>query len=121
MPETNVASPSPGALLQAVDWMVALLSGQLATMVAVLAVALLGFRMFSGRVPARRFAQIVLGCFILFGAPTIARSIMGAAQRDAPTGPVTVYRADPAYAMPKTSVAPSANPFDPYANRPDMK
>jgi hypothetical protein len=46
----------------------------------VLAIASLGFAMLSGRLPVRRGLTSIFGCFILFGAPTIAHGIAGMAQ-----------------------------------------
>ena len=44
-------------------------------MLCVIAVALLGFMMLSGRMPLRRGLQVVLGCFMLLGASTIAAGL----------------------------------------------
>jgi hypothetical protein len=49
-------------------------------MLAVIAVASVGFLMLSGRVDWRRGAQTILGCFIVFGASSIAVGLMGVAQ-----------------------------------------
>ena len=48
----------------------------MATGVAVLAVAFLGFGMLAGRIVWQTCARVVLGIFILFGAPMIARELM---------------------------------------------
>lgn len=65
------------ALLAAVRWIEALLLGPLATSVAVIAVASVGLLMLNGRVNVRRGLTVILGCFILFGAGTIAQGLRG--------------------------------------------
>lgn len=67
---------SDAAIPAAVDWAVATLFGSVATGVAVLAVAFLGFGMLAGRIDWRTGVRVVLGIFILFGAPMIARELM---------------------------------------------
>lgn len=55
---------------------------------AIIAVAWVGFSMLEGRLTVRRGTTVVLGCFILFGAPTISRELLGLAGRDAGQTPV---------------------------------
>jgi type IV secretion system protein VirB2 len=50
-----------------------------ATAVAVIAVAMVGFMMLTGRMNWRMGGTVVLGCFILFGATTIVAGIQAAA------------------------------------------
>ena len=68
----------PGAIGSAVGWVEGTLLGTVATTVAVIAVATVGFLMLTGRIDIRRATQVVLGCFILIGASTIASGIFGA-------------------------------------------
>lgn len=49
-------------------------------MLAVIAVGWFGFELLTGRVSLHRGATVILGCFILFGAPAIARALLGGAQ-----------------------------------------
>jgi type IV secretory pathway VirB2 component (pilin) len=67
------------ALVAAVGWLQGTLLGTIATAVATICVAGIGLMMLSGRVPVRRGLLVILGCFILFGASTIAAGIEGAA------------------------------------------
>lgn len=67
------------AFAAAVAWLQGTLLGTIATTGAVIAVAWVGFLMLTGRVDVRRAVQAVLGCFIIFGASTIANGIFGAA------------------------------------------
>jgi type IV secretion system protein VirB2 len=55
------------------------LLGQVATSVAVIAVAMVGFMMLTGRMNWRFGATVILGCFILFGAASIVAGIQSAA------------------------------------------
>lgn len=68
-----------GVLINAVGWMQGTLLGTLATTVAVIAVAAVGFMMLTGRINWRHGAVVILGCFILFGAASIVGGIRAAA------------------------------------------
>ncbi len=97
-------------LAEATSWIAQLMTGSIGTSIAIIAVALTGFSMVQGRISGRSAARIVLGCFILFGAPTIARSFLGS---EAPARPATraeVYTAPPGFVAP-----PSQQNNDPYA------
>jgi type IV secretion system protein VirB2 len=58
-----------------VQWLQGTLLGTLATVVAVIAVASVGFLMLTGRMNWRYGTTVVLGCFILFGAASIVAGI----------------------------------------------
>jgi len=68
-----------GPILGAVNWIEGTLLGTLATVVAVIAVASVGFMMLTGRINWRHGAVVILGCFILFGAASIVAGIQQAA------------------------------------------
>ena len=51
----------------------------MATTAAVIAVAVVGLMMLTGRIDWRRGLTVILGAFILFGAATIVAGIKGAA------------------------------------------
>jgi len=68
-----------GAIISAVNWLQGTLLGTVATIVAVIAVASVGFMMLTGRVNWRHGAVVILGCFILFGAASIVGGIRTAA------------------------------------------
>lgn len=110
----SLADP-PGAspLVAAVDWLEGTLLGTIATAIAVIAVASVGIMMFSGRVPARRGLMVVLGCFILFGAPAIAAGIQSFL---AGSGGQPALAPVPAAPAPPPPVAPAPPPYPP-ANR----
>ena len=76
------AGPDPqgsGPILAAVEWLQGTLLGNVATAVAVIAVALVGFMMLTGRMNWRYGVTVIVGCFILFGAASIVSGIQSAA------------------------------------------
>ncbi|MEA3041990.1 MAG: type secretion system protein VirB2 [Sphingomonadales bacterium] len=64
-----------GVIVAAVRWLESTLLGTIATVVAVIAVASVGFMMLTGRINWRYGAVVILGCFILFGAASIVAGI----------------------------------------------
>jgi type IV secretory pathway VirB2 component (pilin) len=68
-----------GPILSALDWIQGTLLGNVATAVAVIAVAVVGMMMLTGRINWRFGASVILGCFVLFGATTIVAGIRAAA------------------------------------------
>lgn len=68
-----------GVLVSAVQWLQGTLLGTIATVVAVIAVASVGFLMLTGRINWRYGATVILGCFILFGAASIVAGIQSTA------------------------------------------
>ena len=68
-----------GVLVNAVTWLQGTLLGTIATTVAVIAVAAVGFMMLTGRINWRHGAVVIVGCFILFGAASIVAGIRSAA------------------------------------------
>ena len=63
----------------AVSWIQDTLMGKVATTVAVIAVAAVGFMMLTGRMNWRYGATVIIGVFILFGAATIVGGIQAMA------------------------------------------
>ncbi len=68
-----------GPIIAALAWLQGTLLGNVATMVAVMAVAAVGFLMLTGRMNWRFGATVIIGCFILFGAASIVAGIQSAA------------------------------------------
>lgn len=97
------------ALLAAVAWVRDLLTGAIGTTVAILAVAAIGLLMLRGRVPVRRGMGVVLGCFVLFSAGTIAEGVATGLQSD------RVLVAPPIASPSYTPTVPKPVPYDPYA------
>ena len=68
-----------GVIINAVNWLQGTLLGTVATTVAVIAVAVVGFMMLTGRINWRHGVVVILGCFILFGAASIVGGIQATA------------------------------------------
>lgn len=67
-----------GPIVSALGWLQGTLLGNVATAVAVMAVAAVGFMMLTGRMNWRFGATVIVGCFILFGAGAIVSGIQSA-------------------------------------------
>jgi type IV secretion system protein VirB2 len=67
-----------GPIVAALAWLEGTLLGNVATAVAVMAVAAVGFMMLTGRMNWRFGATVIIGCFILFGAGAIVSGIQSA-------------------------------------------
>lgn len=67
-----------GPIVNALGWLQGTLLGNVATAVAVMAVAAVGFMMLTGRMNWRFGATVIIGCFILFGAGAIVSGIQSA-------------------------------------------
>ena len=68
-----------GPVVAALGWLQGTLLGNVATAVAVMAVAAVGFMMLAGRLNWRFGATVIIGVFILFGAASIVAGIQGVA------------------------------------------
>ncbi|WP_448659144.1 TrbC/VirB2 family protein [Sphingomonas sp. CJ99] len=68
-----------GVLVSAVQWLRGTLLGTVATVAAVIAIAVVGFMMLTGRINWRYGLTVILGCFILFGAASIVAGIQSTA------------------------------------------
>ncbi|MGK6321306.1 TrbC/VirB2 family protein [Sphingomonas sp. DT-204] len=78
--QDGISDPAgSGVLVSAVRWLEGTLLGTVATVVAVIAVASVGFLMLTGRINWRYGATVILGCFILFGAASIVAGIQSTA------------------------------------------
>jgi type IV secretion system protein VirB2 len=79
-PAAAAANPQgSGPIVAALMWLQGTLLGNVATAVAVIAVAMVGFMMLTGRMNWRFGATVIIGCFILFGAGAIVSGIQSAA------------------------------------------
>lgn len=109
------ASPGASALASAIDWLLGVFLGPVATAIAVIAVATIGFLALSGRVDFRRAMRVILGCFILFGASSIAAAIQSAAGQFGQVAEPS--RASPAPRPPIPVLRPPEpqQAYDPYA------
>jgi hypothetical protein len=103
-------------LVDAVGWVRQFLLGNFATAIAVLAIASLGYLLLAGRIDYRRGMRVILGCFILFGAPRIADELLSVGARQATPGeaPLAVAGAPPASPLPPATPngGQADNPFE---------
>ncbi len=76
--QTDPAGSSP--LLAALNWVQGTLLGNVATSAAVIAIAVVGFMMLTGRIEWRRGLVVVVGAFVIFGAVSIVAGIRSLAQ-----------------------------------------
>jgi type IV secretion system protein VirB2 len=112
--QASLSDPPPtGVIEAAARWASDLLFGPLATSIAIVAIAWIGFAMLSGRIDLRRGLAAVFGCFLLFGAWGIADGLRSSAtvqsgSTAAAAPPPPTYLAPPASAN-------NTNAFDPYA------
>lgn len=108
------ANPGSNVLVNASEWITGLLRGPLAAALAILAVAAIGALMLRGRVSVRHAAQVLLGCFVLFGAASLAASFRALA--DYGLGGTPAPAPVVAEAPPSLDEAPTQNAvYDPYA------
>lgn len=77
--DAGIDPEGSGVFVNAVHWLQGTLLGTVATVVAVIAIASVGFMMLAGRINWRHGAVVILGCFILFGAASIVAGIRSAA------------------------------------------
>ncbi len=97
-------------MVRASEWLAGVATGTLATSIAIIAIALIGFAMLNGRIDWRRGATTIVGCFILFGAPAIAQALIALSR----TGTDEIVVADSARAT--AAEAPVRPPQqDPYS------
>jgi type IV secretory pathway VirB2 component (pilin) len=124
----SLADPlGASVLIAAVNWLSGTLFGTLAIVLATISVAMVGLMLLSGRVDLRRGATVIIGCFILFGASSIAAGLRGAASGDGYTARrMPVIGPPPAPTKPGNTQQPYSfdephDPFDPYggASLPD--
>jgi hypothetical protein len=103
-------------LVAAISWLQDMLLGTVATSIAVIAIAAIGFGMLTGRVNIRHGATVILGCFILFGASTIVNGLRYAASGVGDYDPPPVVVAAPPPPLPpRVQPTRAPAPYDPYA------
>jgi len=104
-------APTSPVLSTSADWINQTMFGSLAVSLCVIAIALIGFMLMSGRLIVRDAIRVLLGCFILLAAPNIASDLQAlmrnAAQSVPPQTPAIVD-------IPAPSTLPQSN-YAPYA------
>ncbi len=78
---SDLTNPSDtSSIASSLSWINDVLFNQIAISLCIVAVALIGFLMLTGRLPLRRGMQVALGCFVLLGAPVIASAFISGAR-----------------------------------------
>ncbi len=109
----SLFDPSGTNALQAsVDWLTDTLLGNVAIALCVLAVAFVGLMLLTGRLAVREGLRVVLGCFLLLGAPTIAAALLALASQGPIEAPSSVEASQPDLG-PREDLPPVE--YDPYA------
>ncbi|MBO9711432.1 TrbC/VirB2 family protein [Sphingomonas sp.] len=105
----SLADPAgSSAIAAAAEWLQGTLLGTLATTIAIVCLASVGLMLLTGRIPLRHGASIVAGCFLIFGATTIAAGIRALSQGESMAAKPLPQEAS------FRPAAPTA-PYDPYA------
>jgi len=118
-PSRSLAQPASdwpdhaNAIVEALRWVEDLLVGKVATAIAIVAVAIVGMAMLMGRFDWRHGVTVVLGCFIVFGASTIAS---GFTADLSPAGQSSMVIEVPPPPKSPVIVRPATpEPYDPYS------
>lgn len=98
-------------LIGALTWVVDLLTSDLAASAAVLGVAVVGLLLITGRLPIKHGLAVLLGCFVVFSASSIADGIVKSALSDGGSKPLVDLPAAAVY----RPTMPKPVPYDPYA------
>ncbi len=111
-PQRSLLEPTGSSSLTVLArWIEGVLLGDLAVILAIIAVALVGLLLVTGRFAARQAAQVAIGIAIVFGAPTIAAGLLGAADRGA--SPAPQMASSETEASPRGDLPPGN--YNPYA------
>jgi type IV secretory pathway VirB2 component (pilin) len=112
-------APASSAIDASAAWISDLIVGPLATFIAVIVIAWMGFAMLSGRLAIRRGLAAILGCFLLFGAKGIADGLRAAAAAEA--SPRTAIIPPPPHFSNTPKHLDNTNNYDPYAGAAVMR
>lgn len=106
--------PADSAIANGIGWIQDAALGTVATTVAVIAVAAIGLLMLSGRLELRRGITVVLGCFILFGAASLAGALTSSTGANTQPRPLAAPDPGPLSSQLLTPTPPPSV-YDPYA------
>lgn len=107
-------APGQPVIEASATWVEQVVGGSTAVAISVIAIALLGFLMMTGRLVLRRATVVVLGCFVLLGSATLADALDQVARGSIGT---PRSRDERSSATLRTATAPPLPPatYDPYA------
>ncbi|WP_198266680.1 TrbC/VirB2 family protein [sulfur-oxidizing endosymbiont of Gigantopelta aegis] len=77
LPELAFAGTGGNPILNGVNWLMNLLNSTLATSVAILAITVLGYMAFAGRLAADIVLRFIIGIVLVFGGARIVALITG--------------------------------------------
>ena len=98
-------------MMESAHWIEGVMLGDIALGLCVIAVAFIGALMLAGRLPLRAGMRVVLGCFVLLGAPVIAAGLLEIVGNSSPmplSGLPTLGQAAPRPELPQTTYNPYA-------------
>lgn len=98
-------------MVESAGWMEGMMLHEIALGVCVIAVAFIGALMLTGRLPLREGGRVVVGCFVLLGAPVIASGFLVVDSLTPPGPPPSISVGPRATGRPEL---PKAN-YNPYA------
>lgn len=102
-------------LREAGDWFSELLTGSFTSSLCIASVALFGILMLTGRIPFRCGLQVLIGCFLLLGAGTLAEDMS-----EAFSGEPIAFTSSPVPLQRGEDLPPAEyNPFVRASVRPD--
>ncbi|MEP5937338.1 MAG: TrbC/VirB2 family protein [Erythrobacter sp.] len=105
--------PYDPSVQSSLDWISGMLMGEIAIAVSVVGVAIVGFIMLTGRLPLRRGVQVIIGCFVLLGAPALAASFTEFWQGSVVDAQPLTYSTEAEAIAPREDLPPAQ--YDPYA------
>lgn len=106
--------PVNSPIAEGVIWVQGAVLGSTATILAVIAVTAIGLLMLSGRLELRRGITVTVGCFILFGASSIAAALTGLTSPDSSLVRQTGAESEQLLGHLQSPPSPSTA-YDPYA------
>ena len=101
--------PGTSAIAAAVAWLEGALLGSVATTIAIVAIASIGLMMLAGRLNLRYGLTVIMGAFILFGAPVIAAGIQASLRGGGNAPPPAAPEAPPPMVAAPLPPPPPAN------------
>jgi type IV secretion system protein VirB2 len=104
----------PNAVASSIVWVENALLGSVAVTIATLAIGALGLMMLTGRMDVRRGVQAVVGCFVIFGASSIASGMISAFDRSVDRSQQTAPGSTSVGLPPEPGNLP-VRQYDPYA------
>lgn len=116
-----MAGQGDGSLVTASHWLVALITGSIATTLLTLAIASLGFAMLTGRLPLKRAGMTILGCFLFLGASSTAAALMQWSGSETPVDRADAEIFNPTVELKSERKVVLPDNYDPYAGAAVMR